>query len=434
VSERGRPRRRWMARGQLGAAALAWMLCTAALLASVGGAVLGAVVPPADSQPISALEPLFLVVIMLPGIVYPLVGAFVVSRRRSNPVAWIFVAIGVGWGLQLLAQGANESASAAGGGETVVFAWIGSWVWMISAGLAFVFVPLLYPTGGLLSPRWRPFAVTAGAIVALQLIAAAFAPGPLGLDEQLANPVGIHGPAGELLRLVSPSLFGMLPFAAVTLGAVASLVIRFRRSRGQERQQIKWLAYAAGVTAVLFLVQVVTILGPTTSTLDIPLFVSDLSFAFVIAGFASMPAAAGIAILRYRLYDIDLLINRTLVYGALTLTLGALYAGSVILFQGLLAAFASAGGLAVAATTLGVAALFQPARRRIQRAVDRRFYRSRYDAQLTLAAFSASLRHEVDLDRLTGQLTGVVEATVQPASASVWLRPEPVTSRPAQRT
>jgi hypothetical protein len=259
-------------------------------------------------------------------------------------------------------------------------------------------------------------------VICLLVLAAAFAPGPLAGDDTIENPFAIHGVVGDLLGVVRPDSLGLLLLATVTLTAVSSLVIRFRRSRGLERQQIKWLAYAAGITAMLLLTQVVTVLGPELSIVQIPAVVAELTWILTIAGFASFAPAAGIAILRYRLYDIDLLINRTVVYGALSATLAVLYVGLVIGLQGVLSGFTGGEGLAVAVSTLAVAALFQPFRRRMQRAVDRRFYRSRYDAQRTLEAFSVRLRHEVDLARLTDELLDVAESTVQPAGVSVWLR------------
>jgi len=405
-------------------AVLAWGLGTLAILTSVVGDALLATAPSSpDPGAAWPLQIVLLLVMILPGIGFPLVGALVASRQPSNAIAWIFLAIGLGWALQLLALGVRESTLLVSGAEAdLLFAWIGSWAWMIAASLGFVFIPLLYPAGRLLSRRWRPFAVAAGVVLALQVLASAFAPGPLGADVDLDNPVGVRGIAGDLLQLLSPSGFGMLLFAAVTMGAVASLVMRFRRSRALERQQIKWLAYVAGVTAAVFLVEAVLIVGQPAPIVSVPTIVSDLLFALVLAGFGSLPLAAGVAILRYRLYDIDLLINRTLVYGALTLGLGTAYVGLVIVLQGLLSGFTGGNSLAVAASTLAVAALFQPLRRRIQQAVDRRFYRSRYDAGRTLDAFSARLRHEVDLARLTDELRGVVTDTLRPASVSVWLR------------
>jgi hypothetical protein len=198
----------------------------------------------------------------------------------------------------------------------------------------------------------------------------------------------------------------------------AALVVRFRRARGLERQQLKWLALAAILFALLTgTIAVVRVIDPSDSA---PLYVA-LAFGVGPLVYAAFPIAAGIAILRHRLFDIDLLINRTLVYGALTAGLGIVYWGGVVLFQQLLRPFTEGSDIAIVASTLLVAALFQPARSVIQEAVDRRFYRARYDAQRTLAAFSSHVRDEVNLEPLTRELLAVAERTMQPAAISLWL-------------
>jgi hypothetical protein len=202
----------------------------------------------------------------------------------------------------------------------------------------------------------------------------------------------------------------------VVLLSISSTIFRFRRSGGRERLQLKWVAYTAALTAASFLVSFVL---PNS----VPQALQDAVFFLGVAAFAAIPVAAGIAILRHRLYDIDLLVNRTLVYGSLTVTLAALYLGSVVLLRGLVFGFTGRSSqLVVVASTLAVAALFGPLRRRIQSAIDRRFYRSKYDAAKTLAAFGARLRDETDLDSLCDDLVGVVRVTVRPEHASLWLR------------
>jgi hypothetical protein len=194
------------------------------------------------------------------------------------------------------------------------------------------------------------------------------------------------------------------------------MIVRFRRSSGRERLQLKWVAYTAALMAASFLVSFVL---PE----PVPQAIQDAVFFLGVAAFAAIPIAAGIAILRYRLYDIDLLINRTLVYGSLTLSLAAIYAGGIVLIQGLFRALTGQETqLAIVASTLAIAALFNPLRRHVQAFIDRRFYRRRYDARKTLASFSARLREETDLNRLGDELVSVVRATVQPAHASLWLR------------
>jgi len=247
--------------------------------------------------------------------------------------------------------------------------------------------------------------VVALAAAALTTVALALRPGALDFDPPVTNPVGVHA-AGLLDALATAGQ--ALALAALVLAAVG-LARRLARARGAERQQLKWMAYAASLVALAFAVNA---LGPTTGPL------ADLLWLVALLAFLGVPLAAGIAILRHRLYEIDLVINRTLVYGALTATLAATYLATVLLLGLALAD----SDLAVAGATLATAALARPARARIQAAVDRRFYRRRYDAQRTLDAFAARLRDEVDLDELAADLRAVAHETLQPAHVSVWLR------------
>jgi hypothetical protein len=264
---------------------------------------------------------------------------------------------------------------------------------------------LLFPDGRLPSPRWRPLAWAAMACFALAAVCAMLYPALPALPGS-RNPTGLYGSAGQLVRTAFPVLSMLL--VALPIVALGSLLVRFRRSRGVARQQLKWLAYGA---APLVLVGIL----PLPSQLRR----WEEAAGNVLAW--ALPAAIAIAVLRYRLYDIDRLINRTLVYGTLTVVLGAGYAGGVLLLGQLLGQGRS--NLAVAGATLVVAALFQPARRRIQAVVDRRFNRRRYDAVKTIEAFSARLREEIDLDTLSAELLAVVDQTMEPTRASLWLRP-----------
>jgi hypothetical protein len=285
------------------------------------------------------------------------------------------------------------------------FAWSS---WYPTVALAVVFTPLLFPTGRLLSPRWRPVAWLAGtvtaAIVALAVLQPTFV---LDSGHTVDNPIGVAAVINPDESAAGTLLTSVLMLSV--LAAFASLVLRFRRSRGEERQQLKWFTYAAALI-------------PFVALGDLLLeAIGNLLFAGLIA---FLPVAAGVAILRYRLYEIDRLINRTLVYGLLTALLAGVYGGVVlILGQG----FGGVGGdppsWAVAGATLAVAALFQPARRRIQAVVDRRFNGGKYNAARTVEAFSARLRDQVELDTLSAELLEAVHQTVQPATASLWLRP-----------
>jgi hypothetical protein len=293
----------------------------------------------------------------------------------------------------------------------VVTGWISSLGW----ALMLTFVPLLFPTGHLLSPRWRSVAYVAAFMCALQVLGVAFEPGPVDSSlPHIQNPLGVRGAAA--LFSVLDQAGSILVFLTV-LVCVGSLILRFVRSRGEERQQIKWFAYAVVVLTLLILISVI---GGD--------YGAESLWAIVFAvGIVSIPVATGIAILRYRLYEIDILINRTLVYGSLTAMLVALYFGGIVVLQRLFVALTGEKStLAVVASTLTIAALFNPLRRQVQGFVDRRFYRRKYDAAKTLEAFSAKLRDETDLDALNADLLGVVRETMQPAHVSLWLRPDTV--------
>ena len=276
-----------------------------------------------------------------------------------------------------------------------------------------LFVFLFFPDGRLPSPRWRSVAWLVLIGAALAVAPFAFGPGLLegsSGGSQIVNPVGIEGSA-KLLDLFERASFVLLVPVSVVL--ILSFVVRFRRARGDERQQIKWVAY--GVALFTLAIVVVSIWPSLDSSV-----VGNVLF---LVGFLAIPSAIALAILKYRLYDIDVVINRTLVYGALSLTLALLYFGSFAVLQGAwIALTGQESQLAVVASTLLIAALFNPIRHRIQIFIDRRFYRSKYDAAKTLESFSHGLREEVDLENLAGELVTVVEQTIQPAHVSLWLR------------
>jgi hypothetical protein len=345
---------------------------------------------------------------------FMIVGALIVARRPENSIGWVFSAIGV---LAATGNAASEYAEYAYVTRpgslpgALAAAWLANWYWLPLISLTLLFTVLLFPDGRPLSPRWRPV-VWVGAISTAAVTVLATLNPTLRLQEEdfsVANPIGVPAVGNVEEGAVGGALLALLLLLIVA--AFLSLVLRFRRSRGDERQQLKWFTYAGALVVLL-------VLGDELLPLpDIGL--GDFLFGVVVA---LIPISAGIAILRYRLYDIDLVINRTLVYGALTALLGLVYVGSVVVLGGLLRPVAGSNDLAVAGSTLAVAALFAPARRRIQAFVDRRFYRSRYDAARTVEAFSSRLRDEVDLETLRADLTGVVRETLQPTSVSVWLR------------
>jgi len=346
----------------------------------------------------------------LPSLALATVGAVVISRRPGNIIGWLCCAIGL---TQILAGFGGHSAQAAladdpdlGPGWVVLYE-LGELCWELSWALLALLL-LLFPTSRLPSRRWRPAAWAAVAVLVLAAFSGPFLPGPPapGLPP---NPIAIPPLAG-LLKLA----YGTAGFvlAGLILAALVSLIVRFRRATGVERQQLKWFAYG---TALLLLLPVTALVGA-----ELPGLAGNLISAAI---FSALPVAIGIAVLRYRLYDIDRLVNRTVVYGLLTVLLAGLYAGLVFALSQLLNPADQQSALAVAASTLAVAALFQPARRRIQAVVDRRFNRRKYDAAKTVEAFSIRLRHEVDLDALTAELLVVVDQTIQPTRASLWLRP-----------
>jgi hypothetical protein len=343
---------------------------------------------------------------------YSIVGALVASRRPSNPVGWVLCAIGLSWGAyhfnsEYAAYALLAVPGSLPAGEAA--AWVYSWLWVPGLGLI-VFLAHLFPSGLLLSPRWRPFARLSVLVVA-GTIMAAFSPGPsLGLT--VRNPLGIEGLPNVYQQL--QAIMFILLFVAS-----ASILMRLHHARGVERQQIKWVAYAGALAGGASLPTYTVIEAMDLRWLEM------VGLIAVLAGIMGVPTAVGIAILRYRLYEIDTLINRTLVYGSLSATLVALYFGGIVVLQRVFVALTGEKStLAVVASTLVIAAIFNPLRRWVQAFVDRRFYRRKYDARKTLEGFSAKLRDETDLDALSDDLVGVVRETMQPAHVSLWLRPE----------
>jgi hypothetical protein len=342
-------------------------------------------------------------------------GALVASRRPGNPIGWLLLAEGLVW--QVVAAlaayvRAVPASRPAGLPGAALAAWVLNWVWIPAFGIQ-VLLLLLFPDGRLPGRRWRMVLWLAAAGSVLVLAARVLMPGPLAEAPAIGNPLGLRG-SGGLWRAAEG--VGSPLVALAVIAAVASLVVRFRRASGMQRRQLQWLALAGVVVVVVGLLGDVLELTGLVGHGD----TGDL----FLASFAGIPIGAAIAVLRYRLYDIDRLLNRTLVYATLTALLGIVYAGAVL---GLGQVFGGLGAeppsWAVAGATLAVAALFQPARRRIQAGVDRRFNRRRYDAARTVAAFSVRLRDQIDLESLTGELLAVVDQTMEPTTVSLWLRP-----------
>ena len=397
------------------AGTLAWILSGGFVVTAASGLFLLAFVPAevlrreGNSLPLTAA-------FLVGTLAFSVVGAIVAQHQPRNPIGWLFVALAVVEGWSGLAFGwASYSFEVAALPAATYAAWFATWASVLAPGfIAFCF--LLFPDGRLLSPRWRFAAWVSLGLCAIVVVRFALVPGPLSDFPAVRNPFGVDALAS--LTVLPEDLL----FSPLLACAAAALVVRLRRSRGVERQQVKWFAYSAAMIPA-FLIAGGTVSALTGAADDSAMgHAFAFLFALILAG---LPISAGVAILRYRLYDIDRIISRTLVYGVLTAALVATYLVSVLLLGVVLEPLAGGSDLAVAASTLAVAALFRPVRARIQDVVDRRFYRSRYDAARTVEAFAGRLRQEVDLDAVSTDLRLVVLDTVQPAHVSLWLRGAP---------
>ena len=349
---------------------------------------------------------------------FSIIGAIIASRLPANPLGWLFCAAACVAAVDhfsaeyalyaLLAQPTSLPA-----GEAL--AWLASWAWISYTGCIALSL-LLFPDGRLPSRRWRWLAWLSVFLTIAGAVWVAFSPGVIGNLESIRNPLGIEGlPSG--FKLVQTIMLALLFVAAAS-----TLVVRLRRARGIERQQIKWPAFTVVVVAGS------SFLSDTAISEAIGLrWLEWAGYVIFIPALIGFPISIGIAIVRYRLYEIDLIINRSLVYGALSATLALIYFGGVATTQAIFRALTGQQEqpqLAIVISTLLIAALFNPLRRRIQRFIDKRFYRRKYDARRTLEAFSAKLRDETDLDALSDDLVGVVKETMQPSRISLWQRPD----------
>jgi hypothetical protein len=413
---------------------LAWSLAGLSVVMFAAVIALSAPVPSAQSPSYRAtVNTVSDALVFLSFLAFPLVGALIASRRPHNPIGWLLLVDGILWML----LNAFESYGAYGVAQPgslpypAAIAAQNNWLWVPAVGLLGIYLLLLFPDGSLPSKGWRPLAWISGAVIMLLSIAGLLAPGPLQDLEGVHNPFGLAGHPW-----IAPAGYAVLPLLPLCmLTSAASLVLRYRDSSGEVREQIKWIAFAAFFMALLYLGVMST--GIVIWLVSAPQAPSDLGTRSLwgallenaaVLSFAGVPVAIGFAVLKYRLYAIDILINRTLVYGALTTILVLIYFSGVATVQAIFYALTGQEEqpqLAIVVSTLVIAALFNPLRRRMQAFVDMRFYRTKYDTRKTLEAFSTKLRDETDLDALNDDLVDVVKETMQPAHVSLWLRPEP---------
>jgi hypothetical protein len=407
------------------AAALAWSFAALSLVMFAASVALHLATLPVQPPPAWGTGGISVVLyVYLPFLAFPLVGALIASKRPTNPIGWICLAVGLLWMLSVTSgpyavYGLRVATFGSVPFPTAISS-LGESTGPTALALLGTYLILLFPSGRLPSRRWRPLAWFSGAVIVLNFVVGILAPVPLSDLRNVSNPFGLEGhpwvaDARDAVGLLLPLCL---------LASAVSLVLRYRSSGGEVREQIKWIAFAASVVAV----------GVSAAVISGTLFASDaigstglsrgnLLEDMVTLSFAGVPIAVGFAVLKYRLYDIEVVINRALIYGSLTATLVLVYVGGIVLLQRLFVALTGEKStLAVVVSTLVIAALFNPLRRRIQGFIDRRFYRRKYDARKTLEAFSARLRDETDLDALSNDLVEVARETMQPAHVALWLR------------
>jgi hypothetical protein len=401
---------------QRAAAWLAWSLVTISVALLLGGIALDLVTRSTVPElPFGGeTEDGSLVADLVTLLTFSVVGAIIASRHPRNTIGWLFCSVGVTIGLNSFVGNYAEFWLASGFGTSSLgetAAWFSSWLWTLLVYAPASLLLLLFPDGRLPSPRWRPVAWgvalgTAGGVVGNALKA-----GPLVDFPQIANPYGVEGPIVGMVGIA-----GSIVAAGSMVASVVSLIVRLRRARSEQREQIKWLAYGGAVV----------VSGVGVGVLIIPESV-PASIVVMSVSLLGLPVFTGIAIVKHRLYDIEVVINLTLVYAILSATLAVVYFGGIVLLQRVFAGLTGQEKLpqlAIVVSTLAIAALFNPLRRRVQAFVDRRFYRRKYDAAKILEAFSTRLRSETDLDALNSALVGVVRETMQPEHVSLWLRPD----------
>ncbi|MGH3367056.1 MAG: hypothetical protein ACRDOY_07625 [Nocardioidaceae bacterium] len=355
---------------------------------------------------------------------YAVVGALAISRQPGNAVGWLLFVIALAFEIQVSVDAYLATPSTPPGAS--VAGWLTSWLWIVWLYFAAILLPLVFPDGRLLTRRWRAVVVLAVVGLLTSVIGVTFKSGPFDVaaHSPVPNPLGVGGTLGVVVDVVG-RVGDVLTAIAVLLAGV-SLALRLHLARGRVRQQVKWFAYVGVLTVVGLLMAMVEVLSGEGEPPQWVTVIGGIGWgAALFLILIGVPAAVGMAMLRHRLYDVDVVITRTLVYGALTAALGLTYLAMVLLGRLVLNPLTEDNDLAIAVSTLAVAGLFGPLRSRIQAVVDRRFYRQRYDAVRTLESFGAQLRDELDLESLGEDLRGVVRQTMQPAHVSLWLRGVP---------
>jgi hypothetical protein len=353
----------------------------------------------------------------IPFFAFATVGALVAYRRPRNRIGWILTVVGLAPTLAFFSSAYAYRGTLTEGGMPAdwLLEWISSWLWFPGIAALITFGLLLFPDGHLPSKRWRVVPYLAGSMIAIVAITLALQPGPMEpFDPALPSNVNPFGWESGRAFIEAAGGIAFMSFPAFALACASSLLFRFRRADSQTRQQIKWFAYSS--LMLVFIIMFEDLLDR--------LLGDRLAELFFLVGMIFPSVGAGIGILKYRLYDIDVVINRTAVYGSLTAILAVTYLGIVVLLQQVLKGVTEDSDIAVAASTLAVAAMFRPLRSRVQAFIDLRFYRRKYDAAATLGEFATRLREQVDLDSLQRELVSVVGATMQPAHASLWIRSE----------
>jgi hypothetical protein len=411
------------------ARATAWAMFAAAAALSAPGVVLDWEAREITSSPATGNRVLDLVLetlslsLFLVLLAFPIVGLVIATRRRSSPIGWLLLVIGLGWGLVGATTGYADYGLKHDPGSLPradIAAAIGMGAWAIPVGIMGTFLLLLFPTGRLPSRRWRIVGYTAAVAIVGCTVVSLLQPGPMtgGGYDTTSNPFGI-----ESLTSILKAAQSIVLLLALTMAVSAvSLVVRFRRASAAERLQIKWLVTAAAVVAAIYLVDIsVSAFVNRSTSVESPWL--DLLDNLGVLGFGLVPVAIGIAVLRHRLFEIDTIIRKTLVYAVLVTCLAGVYVGGVYAIDRVVRSVSGESStLAVAISTLAVALAFQPLRTRIMRVVDRRFYRTRYDTARTIDRFASRLRDRVDLDGVSAELLDVVHETLNPASTTLWLR------------